>query len=88
MIIPDDMKDTVIALKDQYFDLRGLSAYSSMGVSTLRDYINAGKLPCFKLKGKILIKKSEFDIWLEKYRLNKKQDLNSIVSDVLENLKG
>ena len=72
---------------DQYFDLRGLSAYSSMGVSTLRDYIRSGDLPCFKIKGKILVKRSEFDAWLENYRLYKKLNINGIVANVMESLK-
>ena len=37
----------------EYFDLNGLSAYSSLGVGTLRDHIRAGGLPCFKVKGKL-----------------------------------
>lgn len=87
MQIPDDQVETM-ALKDQYFDLRGLAAYSSLAVGTLRSYITTGQLSCFKLKGKILVKRSEFDTWLEGYRLNKKQDLNNIVNEVVESLKG
>ena len=58
-------------MKDQFFDLRGLSAYSSLGVSTLRDYIRRGKLPYLKMRGKILVRKSEFDKWTEKFRIMK-----------------
>jgi len=87
MIIPDKIVEPMIALNDQLFDLRGLSAYSAMAVSTLRDYIRTGDLPCFKVKGKILIKKSEFDGWLESFRYNKKQDLSAIVDGVIESLK-
>lgn len=72
---------------DKYFDLKGLSAYSALGVGTLRDHIRSGNLPCFKVKGKILVKRSEFDQWIENYRLNKKQDLDKIVDDVLDTLK-
>jgi len=88
LMIPDDMTETVTALKDQFFDLRGLSAYSALAVSTLRDHIKSGSLPCFKVKGKILVKKSEFDVWLEGFRLNKKQDLQAIVDGVMEGLRG
>lgn len=85
MQIPDDIAEKVIALKDQYFDLKGLSVYSSIGVSTLRDHIRVD-LPCFKAKGKILVKRSEFDAWmLEKHR--HKPELNSIVDDVMDSLK-
>lgn len=88
MQIPDDIAEKVIILKDQYFDLKGLSVFSSMAVGTLRDHIRSGSLPCFKVKGKILIKLSEFDTWIEGYRLNKKQDLNNLVNEVLTDLKG
>jgi hypothetical protein len=88
MILPDDMTEPVITLKDQYFDLRGLSVYSALAVGTLRDHIKSGNLPAFKVKGKILVKQSEFDNWIEGYRLNKTQDLNNVVDDILYSLKG
>ena len=73
---------------DRLLDLTGLSEYSSLGIPTLRDYIRSDGLPCFKLKGKILIKLSEFDAWLERYRINQSQDLNNIVDEVINSLKG
>jgi len=86
MQIPDDILEP--ALTDQYFHLRGLSVYSSMGIATLRDYLRAGDLPHFKLKGKLLIKRSDFDQWLEKYRSsNKKQNLNELIDGILKELK-
>ena len=87
MIIPDDMAETTIALKDQFFDLKGLSVYSALAVSTLRDYIRSGNLPCFKVKGKVLIKRSEFDGWIEGHRVSRKKDINGIVDEVIEGLK-
>jgi hypothetical protein len=87
MIIPDNIIEPAISLKDRYFDLRGLSAYSALGVGTLRDHIRSEGLPSFRVKGKILIRKSEFDSWLESYRVNRKQDLNNIVDEVLTSLK-
>jgi len=87
MIIPDNIAGPPISLNDQYFDLKGLSAYSAFGVATLRDYIRSNALPCFKVKGKILVKQSEFDRWLERYRVNKSQDLNNIVDEVMDSLK-
>ena len=87
MILSDDIAESAISLKDQYFDLKGLEAYSALKVPTLRDYIKSGDLPCFKLKGKILIRKSEFDAWIEEFRYNRKKELNSIVDEVLTSLK-
>jgi hypothetical protein len=87
MIIPDNIAEKVISFKDQYFDLRGLEVYSSIKVPTLRDHIKSGDLPCFKIKGKILIRRSEFDAWVEGYRVNRKQDLCHLVDDVMSSLK-
>ena len=87
MIIPDNISSPAISLNDQYFDLKGLSAYSAFGVGTLRDYIRSDALPCFKVRGKILIKKSEFDAWVERYRINQAQDINSIIDGVMESLE-
>jgi len=83
LILPDNIVETTIALKDGYMDLKGLSAYSHLAVSTLRDHIRSGKLPCFKVKGKILIKKSEFDQWIEQFRLHKNQDIGRIVEEAV-----
>ena len=71
-----------------YFDLKGLTAYSSLSVSMLRDCINERGLPCYKLKGKILVKREDFDQWLERYRVNRKRDLDNIVDDIMGAIKG
>lgn len=75
-------------MKDQYFDLKGLSAYSAIAVPTLRDHIRSKRLPYFKIKGKILVRRSEFDAWVEKFRVNREQDLEGIVEEVLAGLEG
>lgn len=72
---------------DRLLDLRGLSQYSSLGVPTLRDYLRSDGLPHFKLKGKILVRVSEFDGWIESFRVDGKQKLNNIVNDVMESLQ-
>jgi excisionase family DNA binding protein len=87
MIVPKAIVEPAISLKDQYFDLKGLEAYSALKVPTLRDHIRSGELPCFKVKGKILVKRSEFDRWVEKYRLNKKLDIEGMVDEMFAALK-
>jgi len=79
----DHLSDT-----DRLLDLKGLSEHSCLGVPTLRDYLRSGSLPYFKLKGKILVRLSEFDQWLESFRVDSKQELNNLVDDVLTDLKG
>ena len=72
---------------DRLLDLKNLSEYSSLGVPTLRDYLRSGGLPHFKLKGKILVKLSEFDAWLEAFRVEGNQKLDDLVDGVMESLK-
>ena len=86
MQIPNSIIEPAVTLKDQYFDLRGLSAYSALAVGTLRDHIWSGGLPAFKVRGKVLIKQSEFDLWLEGFRIE--QNLDNIVDEVMDSLKG
>ena len=77
-----DLLDT-----DRLLDLKGLSEYSSLGIPTLRDYLRSNGLPHYKLKGKILVRMSEFDNWLEAFRVESGQHLNDIVNDIMASLK-
>ena len=91
MIIPEDIAERGLALKDQYFDLKGLSAYSAMGVSTLRYHIQHNDLPAFKIPGKkstgkVLVKRSEFDSWIERFGQNNFVDIESISDEVVRAL--
>ena len=85
MEIPSDILTTTLALTDNYFDLQGLEAYSSFKVSTLRDYIKRDGLPAFKARGKVLVKRSEFDAWMEGHRMEG-MDAKSIARDVVSKL--
>ena len=87
MLLPDAIVEPAITLKDQYFDLKGLSVYSALGIGTLRDHIREGALPCFKVKGKILIKRSEFDKWMDSYQIHKKKDIQAVITDALNTQK-
>ena len=79
-------------LSDEYLDFKGLSTYSKMGVSTLRYHIRENDLPCFKIPGKkektgkILIKRSEFDGWMERFRANDFLDPNALADEVIRSL--
>ena len=79
MIVSSDMQD-------KYLDLQALAGYSSLKVSTLRGRIKADNLPCFKVRGKILVRRSEFDRWVEGFRFVKHQEINQVVDSVLEDL--
>ena len=57
---------------DPFLSLKGLAGYSSLSVRTLRHFIYElppeQALPCYRLPGKLLVRRSEFDAWLEQYR--------------------
>jgi excisionase family DNA binding protein len=79
------MSENRINIEPEYYDLKGLSRSASIPVPTARDYIKKEGLPCFKVRGKVLIKRTEFEAWLENYRL--KSNVDEIVSDVLNSLE-
>jgi hypothetical protein len=58
---------------DPYMSLKGLAAYSGLSVRTLRAYLELpphAALPCYRLPGggKLLVRRSAFDAWIEQYR--------------------
>jgi len=83
MRLPDDLVLNDVTLRDQYLDLKGLSAYSALSVSSLRGHIRANHLPAYQVHGKILVRKSEFDKWLSQFRVNRTQNLNRLADDVI-----
>ena len=92
MMIPDDIA-TGISMEDGYFDLKGLSAYSSLGISTLRFHIKENGLPVYTLRtergrtGKILVRRSEFDIWMSNRWKMKNVDVEAVADEIIENLR-
>jgi hypothetical protein len=79
-------------LPDEYFDLKSLATYCKMGVSSLRGHIRSNGLPWFRIAGKkdncgkILVKRSEFDDWMEQYRANDYLDPEAVVDDIIKSL--
>jgi hypothetical protein len=75
------------AEQEKYLDLRGLALYSSLAVPTLRDYMKGmNPIPHYKLRGKVLVKQSDFDRWMEGFRVDASR-LEQVVADVLKSLK-
>ena len=68
-----------------FFDLKNLSIYSSLAIPTLRDYLKSG-LPHYRLKGKILVKRVDFEVWLEQFRVDSGSELSTLVEDILEQM--
>jgi excisionase family DNA binding protein len=51
---------------DPLFTLRALAGYSGLGYSTIKRYVRA--MPHYRVGGKVLVRRSAFDQWLEQYR--------------------
>jgi len=73
---------------DPFLPLRALASYSGFGVRKLREFIEdpAHPLPCYRVGGKILVRRSEFDAWIARYRRVGRVDIDRIVSEVISSL--
>ena len=74
---------------DHYLDLKTLSERSCISVRTLRDHLKDPEcpLPGYRLKGKVLIRWSEFNNWMERHRLEV-EDFNKKIEDAVSHLTG
>ncbi len=54
-----------------YLDLKTLAVYSSCSVRWLRDRLTdqISPLPYYKIGGKVLVKRDEFDVWMSRFRM-------------------
>jgi excisionase family DNA binding protein len=53
-----------------YLSLKALSAYGGLSVRTLRGYLTSTThpLPHYRVGRKLLVKRSEFDAWIARFR--------------------
>lgn len=73
---------------DAYLSLQSLAVYADVSVRTLRNYLAdaTNPLPHYKMHGKILVKRSEFDAWMRTFRVEH-EDVGAAIDDVLEALR-
>ena len=71
----------------EWLDLKRLQDYAAVSERTLRDWIRleVNPLPAVQVRGKILVRKSDFDRWLEQHKV-KPLDLGVIVNQLVENV--
>lgn len=63
----------VTANLDPYMGLKALAVYSGLSVRKLRQLIDrdpADALPCYRVDGRVLVRRSEFDAWMVDYRVS------------------
>ena len=73
-----------------YFDLQALAAYSCCSVRWLRDRLvdQVRPLPHYRVEGKILVKREEFDAWLSASRIvSPAGGLDDIVESVMAQVR-
>lgn len=67
-----------------FLDLKAAAAYTSLSVRTLREHIKRpGGPPIYRVVGKILLKRSDIDAWLERFKI----DLDSLANSALESFR-
>jgi excisionase family DNA binding protein len=73
---------------DPFLSLKALAAYAGLSVRKLRDCLDDSMypLPHYRVGGKILVRRSEFDTWMNRYRQVRGVDVDQIVQDVLGRL--
>ena len=73
---------------DPYLSLRALTAYAGLSVRKLRDLLDdpVHPLPCYRVGGKLLVRRSEFDAWMAVYRERGRVDVDQVVNDTLREL--
>jgi hypothetical protein len=73
---------------DLFLSLQALATYSGLSRRKLRDHLTdpAHPLPCYRIGGKIVVRRSEYDTWATRYRQVGHVDVDHIVSDVLETI--
>jgi hypothetical protein len=80
-----DMLQRTHKENEGYLTLEGLALYSGLSVACLRKYLARG-LPHFK-PGRVLVRKVDFDRWMEGFRVHQEKDVNAVVNSVMESLR-
>jgi Helix-turn-helix domain len=65
-----------------------LSNYSGLGERTLRAYLThpVHPLPCYRIGGKVLVRRSDFDEWARQFRAAPTSAVDALVTDALRGL--
>ena len=93
-----DVLPTGLHLDDAYLPIassgkRGssrltLSDYSGLSERTLRGYLThpVHPLPCYRIGGKVLVRRSDFDEWARRFRAVPTSAVDALVTDALRGL--
>jgi hypothetical protein len=75
---------------DPFLSLRALASYACVSIRKLREHLNdpTHPLPHYRVGGKIVVRRSEFDAWMAAYRRVGHTDIGGIVDSVMRDLRG
>jgi hypothetical protein len=82
---PSMAEVTVSVPLDPYLSLRALAGYCGLSIRTLRQYLDlppADALPCYRVGGKILVKRSEFDAWMSRFQARGRPSLVQAIREL------
>ena len=73
---------------DVYFPLKALAQYSGLSVRRLREYLvdRVRPLPHYRVGGKILVRRSEYDAWAFSFRIATPPRVDAMVNELLKEL--
>ena len=69
----------------EWLDLRGLTKYAAVSERTLRAWIHdpINPLPAFQVGSKLLIRKRDFDSFIERHPVRSHESVDRIVDEIL-----
>ena len=81
--------DSISTPMDPFMSLRILASYSCVSVRKLRGYLQdpVHPMPHYRVGGKIVVRRSEFDAWMAAYRRVGQADVEGIVDAVMRDLR-
>ena len=71
---------------DPYLSLAALEDYSGLSRRTLRKFLDrnppAQALPCYRLDGKVLVRRSDFDAFMQQFRMQGRPGLVRVLREL------
>ena len=76
-----------VQIDREWLGIRELTKYASVSDRTLREWLHrtTDALPAVRVDGKILVRRSQFDAWLERHRIQPRArvDVDAIVNSLV-----
>jgi hypothetical protein len=75
-------------IDDAYLPLKELSRYAGFSVRRLRDSVSdpVAPLPCYRIGGRVLVKRSEYDTWAQRFRRVSSGTLDALVDNLMKDI--